>query len=247
MSLSVTPLKTRIFRSGESVSAFVIESIESQAGSLAHARECLHGRVLAITSKIVSLSESRECARTLSKSELIASEADRVLGTSKHGTPLTLKQGLLIPAAGIDESNSPTGNYILYPEHPWDSALRICRELRDILGDEKIGVLLTDSRTLPLRVGVTGVALSFSGFRGVRDDRGQRDLFGRELKLSQTAVADALAAAAVLEMGEGAEQRPLAIIASDTVAFQETLSPDTMRESVAISPEEDLFFELYRG
>jgi len=104
-----------------------------------------------------------------------------------------------------------------------------------------VGVLVTDSRILPLRAGIVGVALGYAGFKGVRDYRGTPDIFGRVLKLSRTDVADSLAAAAVLQMGEGAEQQPLALITDARVEFTER----TSRRELRIDPKEDLYRPLF--
>src|SRR6266508_2193439 len=69
---------------------------------------------------------------------------------------------------------------------------------------------ITDSKTAPLRVGVTGVTLAYSGFQALNDYVGTKDLFGRAWRMIKVNVVDALATAAVLVMGEGSEQTPLA-------------------------------------
>jgi F420-0:gamma-glutamyl ligase len=87
---------------------------------------------------------------------------------------------------------------------------------------------------------VTGVCLSYSGFRAVRNLVGSPDLFGRELRMTRMNLADGLAAAAVMMMGEGDESRPLAVIENAEVEFSE----DTQPEELRISPEEDLYAPL---
>ena len=69
---------------------------------------------------------------------------------------------------------------------------------------------ITDSKTAPLRVGVTGVALAYSGFQALNDYVDTKDLFGQAFRMIKVNVVDALATAAVLVMGEGSEQTPLA-------------------------------------
>jgi F420-0:gamma-glutamyl ligase len=75
-----------------------------------------------------------------------------------------------------------------------------------------VGVIITDSKTTPLLWGVTGVAIAHAGFKALHDLIGQPDLFGRLLKMEKVNVAQGLATAAVLVMGEAAEQTPLATI-----------------------------------
>lgn len=79
--------------------------------------------------------------------------------------------------------------------------MRVAQSLRALLikkyGLKKLGVLITDSRTTPLRLGITGVTLGYSGFNGLRSYIGRPDIFGRTFKMSRTNVADSLATAAV--------------------------------------------------
>ncbi|HET7769087.1 MAG TPA: coenzyme F420-0:L-glutamate ligase, partial [Chloroflexota bacterium] len=109
--------------------------------------------------------------------------------------------------------------------------------------------ILTDSRSTPLRRGVTGYALAHHGFRPLRDYRGTRDIFGRKLRSSQSNVADALAGAAVLEMGEGNEQTPIALITEvSDIRFLQRTPPPSDREftSLEVPLEEDLYWPLMK-
>jgi F420-0:gamma-glutamyl ligase len=149
----------------------------------------------------------------------------------------------LIASAGIDESNSETGDYILYPKDPFASAERIWTELRQRWGLDRLGIVVTDSHTSPLRRGVTGVCLSYHGFRGVKSLVDTPDLFDRKLRMTQMNYADGLAAAAVLMMGEAAECQPLAVIANAPVDFSAESRPD----EVLIPIEEDLYAPLLQA
>jgi dihydrofolate synthase / folylpolyglutamate synthase len=205
--LSTTALPTRIFHEGEDLIAFLLEALASLE------REKLEGSVLAVTSKILSLAERRILPKgPQSKEAVIRQEADVFLGPMDHGSFLTIKDGLLMPTAGIDESNSETQSYILFPKNARRSAFQIRAALRTHFRLENFGVLITDSRTSPLRSGVTGVSLAHAGFRGLDNQVGKKDLFGRELKMTKINVADALSAAAVFCMGESDEGCPLALV-----------------------------------
>src|SRR3989344_1962375 len=130
---------------------------------------------------------------------------------NKYGVMLTINRNILAPSAGIDVSNAE-GHYILCPKHRQKTAndrrAYLCNKYRL----KKLGVIITDSRTLPLRWGTIGVCLAYSGFKPLNDYIGKKDLFGRELKVTQSNIADSLAVAAVLAIGEGAEQTPIAVI-----------------------------------
>jgi dihydrofolate synthase / folylpolyglutamate synthase len=170
------------------------------------------GSVVAVSSKIISICQRRYVrVDEEEKEKLITQEAEYYLLRDKNGFFLTIKHGVLIPSAGIDESNG-NGYYILWPEHPQQTANEIREYLVKKHGLKNVGVIITDSKTTPLRWGVTGVAISHSGFQALRSYIGTQDIFGKEMQFTKTNVMDALAATAVLVMGEGKEQTPLAVI-----------------------------------
>jgi coenzyme F420-0:L-glutamate ligase/homotetrameric cytidine deaminase len=149
--------------------------------------------------------------------ELILQESDQILG-GIPGVVLTMKKGFLYPNAGIDHSNAPPGHVVLFPRDPRRSAAEIRRRLGQ---GKKIGVIIGDSRTHPLRLGCVGVALACEGLEPVEDARGERDLYGRELRITRKAVADNLVSAAQVVMGEGGEGIPAAIIRGAPVEMKE--------------------------
>jgi len=208
--------------------------------------------VVAISSKVVSIGEGR-CVRideVTDKDALITQEADLYLerkhmpGAWMH----TISRGVLAPAAGVDASNGDA-HYVLWPKDPMRSAAHLWRTLRQRDGIRRLGVILTDSRSTPLRRGVTGYALAHHGFRPLRDYRGTKDLFGRTIRISQSNLADALAAAAVLVMGEGNEQTPLAVVTDvPGIRFTQRAPAPTEREftSLEVPLEEDLYWPLMK-
>jgi putative folate metabolism gamma-glutamate ligase len=205
------------------------------------------GSVLAITSKIIALAEGRVVPMAgVDKQQLVAEQADRFLpaSASKWGVSLTITNGMLIATAGIDESNSD-GHFVLWPSDVQRSANALRGYLVKRFGLSRAGVVITDSRTSPLRIGVTGLALAHSGFRALNDYVGVQDLFGRPLRMTKVNVMDALAAAAVLVMGEGSEQTPLAVIDDvGFVQFQDRDPSATELEQLRVSPEDDLYAPL---
>jgi dihydrofolate synthase / folylpolyglutamate synthase len=231
MQISVTPLKTPVFELGQPLLPFLETVLRPHA---------LEGKVVAITSKIVSLSEGAVVPKSeISRSALIKREADVYLGLGGRNTELTIKHGIMIPSAGIDESNAK-GNYILYPKNPYAWAEQIWRGLRKSLNLKNLGVILTDSHTTPLRRGVNGIGLSHWGFQGADSRIGQPDLFSEILKYTHINTLDALASMAVFAMGEGNEGTPVAIVEGMNIEFAESSS----QAEVAIEPLEDLYFPL---
>ena len=153
--------------------------------------------------------------------QLILEESDQIVG-GIPGVVLTLREGFLYPNAGIDNSNAPPGSVVLFPSDPLDSARQIRKRLAK---GRSIAVIIGDSRTHPLRLGCVGVALACAGLDAVEDARGQKDLFGRELKITRKAVADNLVSAAQIVMGEGDEGIPAAIIRDAPLRLSESAEP----------------------
>jgi F420-0:gamma-glutamyl ligase len=147
----------------------------------------------------------------------------------------------LIPTAGIDESNAHDV-YVLWPKDAQATANEIRAYLKARFGVTNAGVLITDSTCQPLRRGTTGIYLAHSGFRALHNYIGQPDLFGRPFAVSQASVAGGLAAAAVLAMGEGTEQTPLALLSDlPAVTFVDADPDEAELTELHIQLDEDLF------
>ena len=203
--------------------------------------------VVAVTSKVVAIGKGR-CIplEKISKDELAMQEADFYLPreASPGGWVLhTIKNNMLIASSGVDESNG-ANHYILWPKDPQKSANKIWQFLRKKFKVKNIGVIITDSRLVPLRRGVVGIAIGYFGFKPLRDYRGTKDIFGREFKMETSNLPDSLATAAVLEMGEGSEQTPLAVISDiPYIEFTNILPEDKPSNlSFEIPEKEDMFY-----
>lgn len=204
--------------------------------------------IVVVTSKVVSICEGRTAPQnSISKAALVAKEADRIIPNPEASDDriiLTYKNHLLIPSAGVDESNG-NGQYILYPQYPFQSAQKLWSYLRKKRSLQSLGVVITDSRTTPLRWGVTGVALAWWGLDPVTSYIGKPDLFGHPLRVTKINVADALAVCAVFAMGESSEGTPLAIITdAPHVHFNE--KPQSV-EKLCVAPQEDLYRPLLKS
>lgn len=214
-----------------------------------HLPAVIERSVLAITSKIISITEGR-VARigTVQKHELVEHEADYYLSESgKYHIMLTIKENILIPMAGIDESNGG-GYYVLWPRNAQKTANWVRAYLIKRLDLKEVGVIITDSKTTPLRWGTTGVALAHCGFEALRSYIGKPDLFGRKLTVTKSNLLDGLAAAAVAVMGEGDEQTPLAIIEDlPFVRFQPRNPTKRELANLRIPMGEDLYAPLLNG
>lgn len=204
-------------------------------------------RVLAVTSKIVSICEGCIVKQDkVVKDELIKKEAQYFLPrhTNPYHVALTITRNNLVPSAGVDESNG-NGYYILWPKNPQDSVSRIRQYLKKRFNLKNIGVIITDSKTTPFRWGVTGMAIAYSGFKPLKSYVGKPDLFGRLFQFEKLSIIDSLAAAAVLTMGEGSEQTPLSLIEDiPNIEFQDRNPTSKELDSLKITPEADLYAPL---
>lgn len=229
LPLTLIPVHFPIVRVGQELSSVV-------ADSLAHEEVTLErGDVVAVASKVVSTCERRivklrdvrvsSTAKGLARkwkidpylAAVVLTEADEILG-GVPGFLLTLKKGILTPNAGVDLKNSPPGMATLWPLEPDKSAQRLRARLERRY-TTRVGVEIVDSHVTPLRLGTVGLAIGLSGFLAVLDCRRRLDLFGRPIKVTQTNVADDLAAMAHVLMGEAAERVGAVLIRGASVTL----------------------------
>jgi len=199
------------------------------------------GRVVAlhdVTAGPLALSMAAKYSKDPREMELILQESDEIMG-GIPGVVLTLQKGFLYPNAGIDNSNAPLGHVVLFPADAQKSAFEIRERMAK---GRRIAVIIGDSRTHPLRLGCVGVALACVGLEPVEDARGQKDLFGRELKITRKAVADNLVSAAQIVMGEGDEGIPAVIIRDAPVPIIEAQSAIP-----TIAPQECMYIGALRA
>jgi coenzyme F420-0:L-glutamate ligase/coenzyme F420-1:gamma-L-glutamate ligase len=197
----------------------------------AGARQLQPGDVLVIAQKIVSKAEGRrvlladvepsEHARALAEAadkdarvmELVLRESREVLRVKRGVVIVEHRLGFVMANAGVDRSNVGTHNddyALLLPEEPDASAVRLRDGLRAACGVD-VGVIINDSFGRAWRNGVTGVAIGVAGVPALIDMRGESDRDGRELKVTEIAAADELAAAASLVMGQAGEGTPVVL------------------------------------
>lgn len=206
--------------------------------------------ILVVTSKVVSLCEGNVVpSDQTTKDALVQREADYYLPAelNLYGFHISIKNHTLIASAGIDESNGD-GNFILWPKDIQKSANTIREYLCNRFGLTEVGVLITDSHVLPLRWGTVGTALAHSGFEALNNYIGTPDLFGRKLKVTYSNVAEGLAGASVVCMGEGNESTPLAVVSDVPFVHFQDRNPTTEElDKLAISKEEDIFSPLFQS
>ncbi|MET9733021.1 coenzyme F420-0:L-glutamate ligase [Streptomyces sp. NPDC006458] len=171
--------------------------------------ELADGDVLLVTSKIVSKAEGR-IVEAADREAAIDAETVRVVARRGALRIVENRQGLVMAAAGVDASNTPSGTVLLLPEDPDASARAIREGLRAILG-VNIGVVVTDTFGRPWRAGLTDVAIGAAGVHVLDDLRGGTDAHGNPLSATVVATADELAAAGDLVKGK-ATGLPVAVV-----------------------------------
>ena len=228
--MEIIGIKTQLFKEGDSLADFI----------KAHVSSLKEGSVIVVTSKIVALSEGRTGAIS-DKKKLILAESKKAIETP--WALLTLGADGWGINAGADESNAE-GKVILLPKDSFKTAELLQKKLKRRYSLKKLGVVISDTRSVPLRVGTVGRAIGFAGLEPLKSYVGKKDLFGRKSRVTKSNHSDALAAAAVLVMGEGDERIPLAVITGAPVAFtQKPLSRKSRQ--LAFPPEKDIFAYVF--
>ena len=227
MALTLTPLPgLPLVSPGDDLALLILQALDRATIALAD------GDIVVLAQKIVSKAEGRlvdlkqvipsaralELAERTAKDphlvEVILSESSQVLRTRPGVIVVEHRLGFICASAGVDHSNvhgdtgKPEDWVLLLPENPDASASALRRRLEAASGVH-LGVLIIDSHGRAWRMGTVGVAIGISGLPGLIDMRGWADLFDFRLQITQVGVADELAAAASLVMGQAAEGTPI--------------------------------------
>jgi coenzyme F420-0:L-glutamate ligase/coenzyme F420-1:gamma-L-glutamate ligase len=245
--LAVTGLP--IVKEGDDLASLICQAAEKQGTPIKN------GDVIVVTHVIVSRAEgSIVNLETVTPSEFAKSVAKRtgkdprlvevVLRDSRsivrmrEGKLITeSKQGLICANSGVDVSNVSADSYVaLLPEDANKSAQTIRKRIMQIAGKD-VAVIVSDTHGRPLRQGEINIALGTSGFEPIRDRRGEKDLFGYTIRIKRTAIADELASAAELVIGQTNEGIPVAIIRGYNYPKSETAKATKLIRP----PKDDLF------
>lgn len=187
--------------------------------------------ILVVTQKVVSKSENRYvrlddievsarasdlaqvCGKDPRLVELVLRESSRIIRCEKDVLIVRHRLGFVSANAGIDRSNIDSGEdqVLLLPENPDQSAAELREGIRRTLGLD-VGVLIIDSFGRPWRLGTCGTCLGSAGIVALNDYRGQLDLSGRKLEVTEVAQADEIAAGASILMGPSIQSLPVVIV-----------------------------------
>ena len=226
-------VRTPLVKPGDELVDLILESLRTQDLRLEN------DDVLALTSKIVAYSEGRLArlsevkpsmeAKKLGKryslkpefAELIIRESERIYGGVEKAV-LTFKNGVMTPNAGIDNKNTPDDYAVLWPSDPERAAEKLMDRIKQKSG-KNVAVLIVDSGLVPLRIGTVGLALGVAGFQPIGEHRGKKDLYGKTVVITRHALADDLASAAHLLMGESAEKNPVVLVRDVPLDFDDSV------------------------
>lgn len=203
-------------------------------------------RYVRLTEVTVS-GRAREIARVVGKDprivEVVLGESRAVLRQAPGVLVVEHRLGFVMANAGVDASNlehedvEVVDQVLLLPVDPDASAARLAAALGECTGVTP-GVVINDSVGRAWRNGTVGIALGCNGFPALLDRRGERDLFGRALQITEVALADQVAAAAALVQGEAAEGRPVVLVRGLTWP---AAAPATGASALLRPREQDLF------
>jgi coenzyme F420-0:L-glutamate ligase/coenzyme F420-1:gamma-L-glutamate ligase len=239
-----------LIQPGDNLSSIILESCKHNHFELQD------GDIIAIAQKVVSKSEGRyenlleikpsqkafDLAKSLNREpafiELILNESNEIISTAKNVIIVEHKLGFININAGIDRSNIPENKNIvlLLPEDPSLSSQKIYEDITSKT-NKNISVIITDSMTRPYRSGVTNFALASANIQSLIDLKGEKDIYGNILQATEIAIADELAAAAGLLMGQGSEGMPIVIIRG----FDRTQYAKNDAFDLIVKKEDDLY------
>jgi len=239
-----------LIEAGDNLPKLLVETMKREEVSLND------GDIVAIAQKVVSKAEGRivrlrdvkpskkalEIVKVTHKNprhvELILRETRKVVKASEQILIVKGRTGLVCLNAGIDKSNVEGDDaHALLPTDPDESARRIRSEILELTG-KNVAVVICDTFSRPFRRAQVNYAIGIAGISSFKDYRGQKDLFGYVIKVKRAAVADEIAAAAELAMGQGREAVPVVIIKNlNRVEWTEKSSS----QELLISKHEDLF------
>ncbi len=242
--MTVTAVRTPLIRPGCDLAAVLAASLPAPLPD-----RC----VLVVATKVVSIAEGRLTGRAGDRAalhDLVRREAEYYLEphASRYDIMLTIKRNWMFVNAGIDQSNA-AGHLAPWPRDPQRSAGELWRRLREhAAGARRLGVILADSGGIPLNWGVVGRGIAHCGFVALRDYTGTPDLHGRTMRMEKTNLVQSIAAAAVLEMGEGAERTPVAVVEQvGRLHFQDREPTAAELAALRISLEDDAYAPILRS
>ncbi len=238
-----------LFKKGDNIGKLVYEASKKQSTPIQENDVIVvtHVAVSKAEGNVVNLDQvtpsprAREVAKKVEKDpamvEVILRETKEVVRMGQNSLITETRSGIVCANAGVDRSNVlGDRNVALLPEDSDASARRIRLEIVRLTG-YNVAVIISDTHGRPLRMGEINVAIGVSGFKPIRDRRGEKDLFGYVLHVKQTCIADELASAAELVIGQASEGIPAAIIRG----YNYKIDQEASAKELARPKEKDMF------
>lgn len=243
-----------LIKSGDDLASLIVSEAKTNDVAIED------GDIIVIAQKVVSKAEGRiiqldevtpsekalEIAKKTGRNpklvELVMRESKRFLKASRQILIVEDQRDIVSINAGIDKSNVEGANrYALLPVDPDESARRLRSRIMKLTG-KKVGVIISDTYSRAFRRGQVNFAIGLAGIDPFYDYRGMEDLFGYVLQVKFSAVADELASATELVMGQGKEAIPVAVVKGlNRIVFSE----DASSRELVISEKEDLFKNVW--
>jgi coenzyme F420-0:L-glutamate ligase/coenzyme F420-1:gamma-L-glutamate ligase len=238
-----------IIKAGDNLAELICDAAERQKTPIQN------GDIIVVTHVIVSRAEGKivnldgitpsAFAKSIAEQygkdptlvEAILRESKSIVRMDRGILITESKHGFVCANSGVDKSNVPGERIVaLLPDNPDGSAEKIRREIKRLTGFD-VAVIISDTHGRPLREGEINVAIGVAGIKPIRDRRGEKDLFGYILRIKQTAIADELASAAELVIGQADEGIPVAIIRG----YHYPKSESAKATELIMPKEKDLF------
>lgn len=249
--LEIVPIKNLpLLKSGDDLAHLLIASLRQQGTRLRNKDVLVIGQkaVSKVEGRVVDIDEvkpSREATilskRTKKRPEfiqIVLNDAKKVLKADKNAFIVTTRSGSVCLNGGADKSNVRGDTmYALLPRDSDNSARKLRDRIRKITGKD-VAVIISDTRSRPFRLGQVEEAIGVVGLKPLVDYRGRNDLFGYQLRFKNVNVADELASAAELVMGQGREMTPAALIRG---LSRITFGGRGSSRDLIVSAREDLF------
>ena len=243
-----------LIQSGDDLSRIIYDATRTEKSELQN------NDIIVISQKIISKAEgqlvdistikpsarSKDFAKKTNKSPqlitLILQDSARILRAERRALIVRRKDGFICLNAGVDKSNVKGKTvYARLPNNSDISAQKLRANLERLSG-KKLAIIVADTYSRPSRVGQVEFAIGVAGIQPIIDYRGEKDLFGYELKFKYVALADELAAAAELVMGQGTEQIPVAIIRG--LGRLQHTEETNLSKKLSLGRQKDLFSEI---
>lgn len=227
----ITPIKTEIFK-----------PLFDPMDLIKYITPIAPKTIIAISTKIISLMENQIIQlKQQTKHDLIKQQSDIYLGAQTClNSPITIIQDIIMPTAGIDQSNAPKNHFIIWPKNCNKSAEKIWHEFEKIINHTQFAVLLTDTRTGLMRRGTVGICTGFYGVNPLKNYIGKPDLFNKNLQSTKVNIVDSIAAICVLAMGEADEQTPIVKVENvENIEFTHTTQE--MVDELRVNLSEDIY------